>query len=862
MRSRIMSRLLALSIGAQISLMALIVVLPAAGIIIFSGLKLRQAAMSAAILETRKISDHIANEQQHAAESAAQLMTTLAQLPDIRLHQAARTRRILNDMLKANPSYQNISAVDPDGRVWASAVTNAPVMLADRRYFRNAMATGRLSSGEYIVSRMTGKPTLNLCYPYRDAQGVIQGALSVAFDLDRLGHDLPFPQAQPFRYLMLDHRGIIVGRSLQSKSHLGSMDLPALLQTMQGALSEGTFVGTCREEGKQFISFRRLRLSGEPRPYLYVRSEVPVASTVAQVNAMLGRNLTLFIFSLACALGVAWLIAKHSIINRVQVLQQASKRLAAGDLSVRVSDRLTGGELGQLGCTFDDMAGQLEARERERVAAETARCKSESRYLSLFENSLFGIVAIGPDYKFLKVNDAFCRLLGYQSFELVGVRGFVDVTHPDDVEPSLEKYRDMVRGEVERYTVEKRYLTKTGDVVHVVCFIEKLPTDADTWEGNTACILDITELKENQERMRLFFERQVVGMAITTPDRRWLQTNARLQQLLGYSAEELASKDWEELTHPDDLEKSQEHYDRMLRGEIDEYVIKKRCLRKDGTVLYFIMSIGCVRKHDGTVDYVLALYDDITDRTKAEQEILLLQTSLEERVLERTAQLEAAVSEQEAFSYSVSHDLRSPLRHINSYLALLHEEYGQVLPEEAQHYLKRSRAASIKMGNLIDDLLELSRVSRSKLVKETVNLSALAADIAATLRENDPGRFARFEITPGLKARGDKILLGQVLENLLGNAWKYSARKSEAQLSFGVTRVGQNRVFYVKDNGAGFDMAYRDKLFGAFQRLHGEEYEGTGIGLATVKRIIDRHGGSVWAEAQPDAGATFYFTLP
>jgi len=862
MRRRLMSRLLALSIGAQISLMALIVVLPAAGIIVYSGLKLREAAIDAALLEAWKICDGIASQQQHAADSAEQLMTALAQLPDLRNHNVQSTRKIFADILAKAPLYLNISALDPDGTVWASAITSNIVSVADRRYFKTAMDTGRLSSGEYIVSRMAGKPTLNLCYPFKDGSGKVVGALSVAFYLDRLGHALPLPHSEPYRFTLLDHRGVVVGTSKPRSDALGTEDLPPLYRGMQIPSDQGSFVGTDAAGTRRFYCFRRLRLKGEPHPYLYVRSDVPVTATVERVNAVLGRNLIIFVSSLACGVLAALLIGKHSIVNRVAILRAASQRLAQGDLKVRVSHRLVGGELGELGEAFDEMALQLEARERERAKAERARRRSESRYGSLFENSLFGIVALGTDCRFLRVNKAFCKLLGYRPEELVGVRSVMDLTHPDDLAPSMEKYRALTRGEITRYTIEKRYLTKSGRVVYAVCFVDKIRNDEDYGEGSTACILDITELKESQERMRLFFERQIVGMAIASADRRWLQTNAKLQQLLGYSGEELAGRSWEEFSHPEDVDKSLEHYGRMMSGEVDEYVIEKRYLHREGTELHAIVSVCCVRRHDGTVDYVLALFDDITERTRAQREIDLLQTCLEQRVQERTAQLERAVNEHEAFSYSVSHDLRSPLRHINSYLAILQDEFGDLLPEEARDYLLRSRAASFKMGQLIDDLLELSRVSRFKLVKERVDLSEQAHAVATLLKESDPEREVKVEIAPGLTTLGDKILLGQVLENLMGNAWKYTARTEHPRLTVGAQGKGRERAFFVSDNGAGFDMAYRDKLFGAFQRLHGDEYEGTGIGLATVKRIIDRHGGEVWAEAMPDAGATFYFSLP
>ena len=857
-----MSRLLSLPMRAQMSLMALIVALPAAGIIIFYGMKLRETAIAAAIQETRKISDGIASEQQHAASSAEQLMTALAQLPDIRNHDAAKTQKILAEILKISPLYLNISVAGPGGIVWASAITTRPVLISDRRYFRNALSTGRLASGEYIVSRMASKPTLNLCYPYKNDSGIIEGTISVAFNLDSLGQSLSITRPGRFHYTLLDHRGIVLVRYSEADNYAGKLDLPGMIRGMQGPSDEGAFVGIGADGEQRFITFRKLRLRGEATPYLYVRAGIPVATVVAQANSLLMRNLLLFASSLACAFLVAWLIAKYSIMDRVALLQETSRRLAGGDLQARFSDGISGGELGELGRAFNEMALQLETRESERTSAERALRESESRYRSLFDNSLFGIVTIGTDNKFLRVNEAFCKLLGYREAELVGVRSFAAITYADDVAESLEKYQSMVRGEFPRYTLEKRYLDKSGSVVRVICFVQGIYSKEGDFQGNIACILDITELKESRERMRLYFERQIVGMAITAPDKSWLQTNIRLRQMLGYTSTELSRQTWDTLTHPDDLEKSLFQYNRMLFGEINEYAIGKRYRRKDGSWMDFFISICCVRKEDGSVDYVLALYDDITQRKRVEREIETLQSNLEQRVLERTAQLETAMSEQESFSYSVSHDLRSPLRHINSYLGILQEEFSGALPKGAHDYLRRARAASVKMGQLIDDLLELARVSRSKLVKETIDLSALAAGVIAILWENEPQRVAEIEIAPGLTTQGDKILIGLVLENLLGNAWKYSARRECTRLEFGVQGTGREAAFFVRDNGAGFDMAYQDKLFGAFQRLHGEEYEGTGIGLATVKRIMERHGGAVWAHAELDVGATFYFRFP
>lgn len=234
----------------------------------------------------------------------------------------------------------------------------------------------------------------------------------------------------------------------------------------------------------------------------------------------------------------------------------------------------------------------------------------------------------------------------------------------------------------------------------------------------------------------------------------------------------------------------------------------------------------------------------------------------EQRVTQRTADLQAAIREQESFSYSVSHDLRAPLRHINSFSAILLEEHGEALPTEAHYYLKRIESASSEMGALIDHLLELSRVSRTALQPGEVNLSEIAAANLLMLAETEPHRRVEQLIEPGIIVLGDHYLLSQLLRNLLGNAWKYTSKKTSARIEFGKAVHFGQEVCFVRDNGAGFDMLYQKNLFKAFERLHGSEFEGVGIGLATAQRIVQRHGGMIWAEGTVDEGATFYFTLP
>ena len=250
-------------------------------------------------------------------------------------------------------------------------------------------------------------------------------------------------------------------------------------------------------------------------------------------------------------------------------------------------------------------------------------------------------------------------------------------------------------------------------------------------------------------------------------------------------------------------------------------------------------------------------------RKQAEEDINKLNEELELRVLQRTTELEATNKELESFAYSVSHDLRAPLRGMDGFSQALQEDYAGKLDDEGKRYLQRIRAAAQRMGQLIDDMLKLSRTTRREMKIGKVDLSEMAENITAELQESDPGRKVESIIREGQVVRGDAQLLRVVMENLLGNAWKFTGKCPQARIEFGVQEEQGKPVFFVRDNGAGFDMAYADKLFMAFQRLHSmDAFSGTGVGLANVQRVIRRHGGRVWGESDGEGkGATFYFTL-
>ncbi|HEV8331525.1 MAG TPA: ATP-binding protein [Steroidobacteraceae bacterium] len=254
--------------------------------------------------------------------------------------------------------------------------------------------------------------------------------------------------------------------------------------------------------------------------------------------------------------------------------------------------------------------------------------------------------------------------------------------------------------------------------------------------------------------------------------------------------------------------------------------------------------------------------DAVAALIESRNEVRRVNADLERRVAERTRQLEAANRELEAFAYAVSHDLRAPLRSMSGFSQILQENAPPGLDEKSRHYLQRIHDASMRMSSLIEDLLNLSRIGRSELTARPISLSQIAAEAAAAIRERHPTRDVQLEIASGMEVSADPRLLRIALENLLSNAWKYTSRTPQARVSVGTQAGEQGPVYFVRDNGVGFDMKYADKLFVPFQRLHPEaEFPGSGIGLVTVQRIVARHGGRVWADAKPDEGATFYFTM-
>ncbi len=372
----------------------------------------------------------------------------------------------------------------------------------------------------------------------------------------------------------------------------------------------------------------------------------------------------------------------------------------------------------------------------------------------------------------------------------------------------------------------------------------------------------INKYSETEQLLTRMVELSPYPITVVDTSGRVDYINPEFIESFGYKLEDIPTvQDWYGKIFPNIFERRE--FITHWKEEIQKAAKSKTEARpfnvtaKDGSIQNIIFRQVIVNEEK---EYIIC--ENVSERIRAEEKFRALNEELEQRVKKRTAQLEATNKELESFSYSVSHDLRAPLRSIDGFSMALLDEYKDELDAEGQDYLRRVRSASQRMGQIIDDLLSLSRISRRELKKQEVNLSEIAQKIVEKLQESDPDRHIDIVIGHRVTANCDPNLIEVVLENLFGNAWKFTSKQEKPWIIFDTVVQDDELVYCVRDNGAGFDMAYANKLFGAFQRLHKDtDFHGYGIGLATVQRIIHRHGGRIWAEGYVDRGATFYFAL-
>ena len=506
---------------------------------------------------------------------------------------------------------------------------------------------------------------------------------------------------------------------------------------------------------------------------------------------------------------------------------------------------------------------------RNETASQNGISPQQQIALLVFENLAEGVIFTDAGANILAVNSSFTRITGYAADEVIGRNPRVLQSGVQERDFYEEMWRTLKttgrwRGEV----INRR---KSGELYPELLSISAVRNVEGGITNYIGVFSDLSErlaqeraVREMRERLDLALDAGGVGTWIWEPGNDRMECDERACELI-VGSQNNPPRTFEALLGRIPVYERPRVMDAFMRPTRQQLAFRAefQVVLPDGTDRHLVAR---ARPHCGETDGVCRVFGviwDVTERYLREREIRELNATLERRVQSRTADLQSAVAELESFSYSVAHDLRAPLRGLDGFSRILFEDYGERLDEAGRHHLQRIRAASQRLDRLIDNLLKLSRISQSRMERVPVNMSGMAREVALALQSEQPERAAEFVIARQLRAVGDPVLLSALLENLLGNAWKYSSRKERARIEFGSMRIEEEMAFFVRDNGDGFDMAHAGKLFAPFQRLHSsDEFAGTGVGLASVARTVARHGGRVWAEAAKGEGATFFFTLP
>lgn len=479
-----------------------------------------------------------------------------------------------------------------------------------------------------------------------------------------------------------------------------------------------------------------------------------------------------------------------------------------------------------------------------------------------------GMATVGLEGEWLMVNKALCKMLGYKEAELLAM-DFQSITHPEDLDKGLTLIQKFSEGAISQYDIEKRYLHRQGHYIWGWLSVSLLRNEENQPIQFISQIVDISQrkqselkLKQSEKLFRQSVKYSPIGFSLHDAQFKWVSANNGLCNILGYTEEELLNKNVEDLILPADKEIGYDKMFQMLERKISYARVEKRHLHKDGSIIWMALNTTIIWEAN-EFKHLLIQWANITPLKNKEAEILKFNEQLESRVKERTLELEEAYRESENFAYVLTHDLRQPLKNMATLPNLLKKEYQEQLDEEGVYILSLMETNANRADTLIVDMLDYMKASRKNFKKSSVDLVKLFREefeIGKLLYPNIP-IFFRVASLP--LVLGNEAALRQVCQNLVSNALKYSSKKAEIKIDIQVKVKEEKVIFSIKDNGVGFDEANSSKIFKVFQRLHkSKDFEGTGVGMPISAKIIEKHGGKMWARSKVNEGATFYFTLP
>jgi PAS domain S-box-containing protein len=772
-----------------------------------------QATQAGAIARARQEGRNLARSfADHQASSVRAIDNALLLLRDEWMrdpgsftHAADRQQTLLKDQ-----SVSQISAIDATGRV---AYNNGPgkpgVDVSDRQFFRilKEQGTDSLYIGEPLLSRLSGQWVILFARPIFDRQERFAGVVVISVpppSLERVFKDIDLGDANAS---LVHHSGQFIARTHNFSKAVSTPLAPATTPGLKpGDPESGDYQRTSAVDGGEaLISYRMV--TGYPLTIYIVE---PMRSVLASYRT------------------------------------QSAIYMASGVLVTALLLALT------LALTSRKLEAEATGLVRSRLAA-------------IVEDSYDAIVSRDLDRRITTWNPAAERLFGYSASEAIGQS--ISILIPPELEDEAARARAAVaRGEpiVDRETVR---LAKDGRRIPVAMSQSPVRNADGVLVGVSLSFRDITErrraeqaLRESVEELRSFTD-NVPAMTVSWDEHLHCRfANRWFAEFFGFTVDNIVGKHLREVVGEEPYREIEGYVAQALRGYPVSY---RRTASLAGRSRYLEVALLPHLGDNGRVLGIFAVTTDSTERRRDEEEIRRLNENLEQMVKERTRELERSNEELASFSYSVAHDLRAPLRGINGFSAILAEDYAdKKLDATARDYLQRIQKATVRLGRVMDDLLALAHAGRKELQRADVDLSAMASDAVAALALAEPARRTECIIAPGMRTKADPELTRIALDNLLGNAWKFTAKTEGARIEFGPATVQGEPAYVVRDNGIGFDTAFSARLFEQFQRLHTDkDYEGTGVGLAIVARVVRRHGGRIWAEGAVGRGAAFYFTL-
>src|SRR5579859_420757 len=914
------------SLRLRLFLLVLLVSLPLLGLVLYNAAVQRQHEAATVAEHAKSAAALAASDVTQRLQGQKQLLVALAQLPAVANQDAAGCLTAANSILSQFPSYTNVGAASANGDIFCSALAlTQTANVAQRSWFTQAVASDNFVLGEYQFSSRTGRPVVVGAYPVHDRAGVLQAVVFAALDLTQLetvGQIAALPADATVT--VIDSSGTILSRIPNPANWVGQRLPNDPFVKAALAQDSGTAQLPGLDGVERYYGFAALNdpvpglhvTVGIPTLSAFAEVNATLARSLVALSLV-----TIAVLAVARLAADAFVL--NPLANLLALTRQfgAGDLKARSKGPYRAGEL---GELALAfdGMAVAIQHREEQLRQTNRILKTLSEC-NQSLVRSQDEPSLLAavchnIVTFGgyrlawvellagsaPPAWFIAAqagatpelpplpagNPAGLAALAGQPVVITPASTGADPAWSDYARQAgyqvwivLPMVHDgQTLGALGIATAEaagfgeseKQLLAELGgDLAYGLSTLRtrvaRLQAEAEIRTLNATLeqrVADRTAALEHEIEERARAQAELEDLYNSAPcgyhsldaTGLFVRANNYELQLFGYARQELVGqRRLADLLTPASRAVFSTEYPRFLeRGELRN--LELDVCRRDGSVVPVLVSATAVRDEHGQFVMARSSLLDIADRKQAEARI----QALNEILSLRATELEATNQELEAFSYSVSHDLRAPLRSIDGFSLALVEDYSAQLSGQALDYLQRVRQAAQRMATLIDDLLDLSRVTRSELRLDQVDLTALARGVADELQQAEPERRATIVIAPDLTARGDPRLLRIVLTNLLGNAWKFTTLRDQPRIEVGALGADQERTFFVRDNGAGFDMAYVQRLFGAFQRLHDQnKFPGTGIGLATVQRIVHRHGGKVWAEGQLDQGATFYFSL-